>query len=468
MVASCASASGSDRVFKPPQGYPKTAGYVEVVFDSHHDGLRAIHTEDLIWFKGRRKYRIATLTTQTAAPRSKTWMNLSVCDGRFIYWATDLGRLPGRMKWYVWPESLARDFKPLDTSLTKTWKIENAKLVGHERMLGMPVEHWSGVNHAKKGDIEKHLWISTDPRFPLVMKVKSQSEWSSLDWRITELDLNGPVPNYLFTAQTFPRGGVYPLLLGYKPPGLVVVWYALFLAALGGLIVFLSKHRNVWSSLGAGTSLIALYFLLRYMMDFQVYMLSISGLPVMVALALVTGVFIALMLRILGRLGDVSFFGGTTWASAGIALAALLISTLYNQAAYAPYVRSLGLPNWRISFQPAPLLNILVFVSGIAAVEELVFRGYLFSALQSRLKSVWLVILLQAIIFGLYHMPGGLRNDDVAFVTLFGIVFGVLRWRYRNLGVPWLVHVALNTGILYVSSLSSLAYVDAVKAIRHL
>lgn len=182
------------------------------------------------------------------------------------------------------------------------------------------------------------------------------------------------------------------------------------------------------------------------------------------------------MLRILGKPEGVSLFRRTTWGSAGIALAALLISTLYNQAAYAPYVRSLGLPNWRISFQPAPLLNVLVFVSGIAAVEELVFRGYIFSALQSRLRSVWLVILIQAVIFGLYHLPGRLESEgfavslakDTAMITAFGMLFGVLRWRYRNLGVPWLVHLAVDIGTLYVSSLSSLVYVDAVKAIRHL
>lgn len=269
-AASCASASGSDRVFKPPQGFPKTNGYAEMVFDSHHDGLRALHTEDLIWFKGRGKYRIATLITQTAAPKSKTWMNLSVCDSQFIYWATDLGRLPGRMKWCVWPGSLARDFKPLDTSLTKTWKIENARLMGQERMLGLPVEHWHGVNHAKKGDVEKDLWISKDRRFPLVMKVQYRSEWSRLDWYVADLALDEPVPNYLFSPQTFPRGGLYPLLLRYKPPGVAVVWYALFLAALGGPLILLRKRRSFWSLLGITISLIALYFLLYYMMDYQV------------------------------------------------------------------------------------------------------------------------------------------------------------------------------------------------------
>ena len=468
MVASCASASGSDRVFKPPQGYPKTAGYVEVVLDSGNlDRTGSYHIETSIWFEGRHRYRIASFTERNVAPHKTTTMMVQVSDGRFLY-STFGETLRPNSKWHAWPESMM-DEHPLDSFLAHSWKLENARLIGRERMLGLPVEHWAGVDHTKKGEVANDLWISTDTCFPFVMKVKRRSEWSHFDWQITKLDLDERAPDYLFTAQTFPQGGWHVFLLRYRSPGMAIAWYALLQIALGGLILSLSKPWGVRRLSGALISLAAVWFILSVPPDIDMFSYQATDIPMMLAFALLTAALVVCMVRLVGIPGNVRLFRGTTWFPIALALVALAIGVLWQYRVSKAFAHQIGLSHWHIHFLGMPVLNVMIRCAATVTMEELVFRGYLFNALAGKFKSIWPAILLQAVIFGLYHLPSRLPGrgldlslaSGIGLLCFYGLVFGILRWRYRNLGASWLVHFAFLTGMLYMGCCTTAAFVEA-------
>jgi membrane protease YdiL (CAAX protease family) len=77
-------------------------------------------------------------------------------------------------------------------------------------------------------------------------------------------------------------------------------------------------------------------------------------------------------------------------------------------------------------------------------LEEILFRGYLQSALMHRMKP-WLAILLASSLFGIVHM------QPLAFpvLTVLGAVFGYLYYKTGSLKVNILLHV-LNNGVAYI------------------
>jgi membrane protease YdiL (CAAX protease family) len=84
--------------------------------------------------------------------------------------------------------------------------------------------------------------------------------------------------------------------------------------------------------------------------------------------------------------------------------------------------------------------KVWIYVSLTAGItEEIIYRGFLLFALSFLFPdlSVWLVILLSSILFGLAHTYQGFVTGVVR-TTIFGIVFSVL---YMGLGsiVPLII-----------------------------
>lgn len=77
--------------------------------------------------------------------------------------------------------------------------------------------------------------------------------------------------------------------------------------------------------------------------------------------------------------------------------------------------------------------------------EELLFRGLILKYAQ-RCMPVTACILLQALLFGLYH--GNIIQGIYAFVL--GIVLGVLAYRYDSILPGILFHIVINASILFV------------------
>jgi membrane protease YdiL (CAAX protease family) len=76
--------------------------------------------------------------------------------------------------------------------------------------------------------------------------------------------------------------------------------------------------------------------------------------------------------------------------------------------------------------------------------EELFFRGFLLPLLERSLGA-WLGIVFTAILFGLLH---GAQNhwiwQQVALITLAGVVFGYVRSKTGSTAAAFLIHASFN------------------------
>lgn len=101
-----------------------------------------------------------------------------------------------------------------------------------------------------------------------------------------------------------------------------------------------------------------------------------------------------------------------------------------------------ALPAWTI-----PAVG-LAFVVVNPAVEEALYRGVLYRALESETGSIRLAVTAQAIAFGALHVagfPGG--PVGIALAGAWGAVLGYLRARTGGLRLSWWAHVATNVVI---------------------
>ena len=83
-----------------------------------------------------------------------------------------------------------------------------------------------------------------------------------------------------------------------------------------------------------------------------------------------------------------------------------------------------------------------------AAVEEVVFRGVLMSAL-SQVLGLPAAVVLQALAFGVLHLHG-VPDGPVGMVMagVWGLLLGVLRLRSRGLLAPYVTHIAADVTIV--------------------
>lgn len=101
-----------------------------------------------------------------------------------------------------------------------------------------------------------------------------------------------------------------------------------------------------------------------------------------------------------------------------------------------------GNMNQPVMFSPNPtrLLLVMFFAFGLPAwVEENLYRGYLQPLLTGKM-SIWLAIVVQAVIFSVAHLGylSHLLDFGSAFVT--GLILGWLRGRESSLVAPFIAH----------------------------
>lgn len=128
---------------------------------------------------------------------------------------------------------------------------------------------------------------------------------------------------------------------------------------------------------------------------------------------------------------------------------------------------SLGLVGFRKFMRPAIVLDPtgplvaaigsrfvagMVFAIGNAILEEMVFRGILFDALESQ-WGARVTLAATALLFGLGHMrgyPPGIAGGFLA--TVFGLATGGLRLWSGGLVLPILAHIGADLTIFYILS----------------
>jgi membrane protease YdiL (CAAX protease family) len=77
-------------------------------------------------------------------------------------------------------------------------------------------------------------------------------------------------------------------------------------------------------------------------------------------------------------------------------------------------------------------------------VEEVVFRGFLYAAIE-RAKGPLLAVLITSVVFSLPHAwQYGWRWQNVLLVTYVGVMFGIARARTQSVVPSTLLHVGYN------------------------
>jgi membrane protease YdiL (CAAX protease family) len=149
-----------------------------------------------------------------------------------------------------------------------------------------------------------------------------------------------------------------------------------------------------------------------------------------------------------GNLRTLSGGRWTSWKDVGVDVAiALPFWALWEGVAYgAHWLLAHGLPESGAaktvnSLLPQSLLEIVVWIgvsitAGIC--EELAFRGFLQRQFHALTGSIVAAVLLQGLVFGLFHAYQGWRN--VAVISVLGALYGALAaWR-GNLRVTIMTH----------------------------
>lgn len=114
------------------------------------------------------------------------------------------------------------------------------------------------------------------------------------------------------------------------------------------------------------------------------------------------------------------------------------------------------------------ILGTAIVLLGVAA-EELLFRGWLLSALQDMLGSSW-AVLLSAIAFSGFHWwAGGAAADVVSLANLMlgGMWFGLLAVRSGGIMAPMAAHFAWNASESIVFGLDPNPGVDELGALTN-
>ena len=93
------------------------------------------------------------------------------------------------------------------------------------------------------------------------------------------------------------------------------------------------------------------------------------------------------------------------------------------------------------------IVLIIVVALGAPLIEELVYRGLILQALQSRLND-WLALLISAAWFALIH----LQPVELPGLFAFALVLGICFQRTGRLGMAIFAHIGFNAAGLLLAS----------------
>lgn len=93
----------------------------------------------------------------------------------------------------------------------------------------------------------------------------------------------------------------------------------------------------------------------------------------------------------------------------------------------------------------------LGFATLNALVEEFIFRGIIWDALGRLISPIWLILIIQAVIFGAIHhsgFPSGISG--MALAAIYGALLGVVRRQSKGLGAPIITHFFADLTIFLI------------------
>lgn len=103
-------------------------------------------------------------------------------------------------------------------------------------------------------------------------------------------------------------------------------------------------------------------------------------------------------------------------------------------------------PEWLDELKQLPLLEqFILLVVTAPLIEELLFRGAMFSALLRR-WGIWVAAIVPSAIWGILHFD--FEPWFVASIAGSGVVLAIIRWKSGSLYIPVCLHAAGNFLIL--------------------
>ncbi|MEM6751456.1 MAG: type II CAAX endopeptidase family protein, partial [Cyanobacteria bacterium P01_C01_bin.38] len=119
------------------------------------------------------------------------------------------------------------------------------------------------------------------------------------------------------------------------------------------------------------------------------------------------------------------------------------------------------LPN--LESLPSTLLSVMFVALLVGAIEELVFRGFLFTQLE-QIYSVWIAAIISSLIFALLHLVWERRETtpQLPGLWLMGMVLVLARFADNgSLGLAWGLHAGWVWSIASIDTLSLVDYTDS-------
>ena len=140
------------------------------------------------------------------------------------------------------------------------------------------------------------------------------------------------------------------------------------------------------------------------------------GVPVLIVVGLALNFIVEMLLGLLSQVGYFKQFFET-----------------YNQVA-------------ELIFNGGFVLSLLAVGIVGPIFEELLFRGLVFGELR-KVTHIRLAIVIQALIFGIYHM----NVVQGAYAFLIGILLGYIYYRSSSILAPAIIHIAINSSSVIIS-----------------
>lgn len=131
------------------------------------------------------------------------------------------------------------------------------------------------------------------------------------------------------------------------------------------------------------------------------------------------------------NISELGFNGENTIYQIGIGIiAALLMSLLFTVIpVLLGFKDMVGNTQYTKTWQF--VYEFVYRIFGVAFIEELIFRGYIFNKLLQIKDNKVMAIIISSVIFGLFHMFNG-NILQIIVTTMLGIIYCVLREKIKN------------------------------------
>ena len=82
--------------------------------------------------------------------------------------------------------------------------------------------------------------------------------------------------------------------------------------------------------------------------------------------------------------------------------------------------------------------ELLYFTVSVGAVEEIVFRGFIYDKLKKACENEWVAIIISSVLFGLFHTING-NIIQVCLTAIIGFIFCIIRYKVKHFSIISLI-----------------------------